>query len=225
MYTVVIPTMWKCPFFVQFLKDLLEFSAVDQVIVINNNIAETPRDLPLSHPDFKVISFGENIGVNPAWNLGVAESKNSKICIVNDDVVFDQKMFKLVDTVLSQHSGVVGICPGEKDFDQPPFESGVGKVIPWTGQHTYGFGCLMFVHKDWYVPIPPGLKIYYGDNWIFDTCLAQKRTNYLIVDSFFYTPFATTTGKLDNVGQLHSIEQPIYQQAIANFRNECYNNS
>lgn len=223
MYTVVIPTMWNCSFFPEFLQDLLEFSHVGQVIVINNNMEKMPKNLPLTHSKLKMMMFGNNIGVNPAWNIGVKESRYDKICIANDDVVFDSKIFNRVDTVLNASSGVVGICPGVKEFGQPPFETGIGRIQPWTGQHTYGFGCLMFVHKEWYTPIPEGLKIYYGDNWIFDTCLAQGRTNYLVTDSFFYTPFATTTGQLSNVSELHSIEQPIYNQAIVNFRNMQYN--
>lgn len=210
--------MWKCPFFVDFLNDLLEFPAVGQVILINNNPAETPTGVPVSHYKLRIFMSGTNIGVNPAWNLGVAESRYSKICIANDDVVFDQKMFKLVDTVLGPDSGVVGICPGVKDFNQPPFVSGIGRVVPWAGQHTYGFGCLMFVHRDWWIDIPAGLKIYYGDNWIFDTCLARGKTNYLITDTFFYTPFASTTGTLENVNQLHQTEQPIYERAVNELR-------
>lgn len=223
LYSVVVPTMWNCGFFPEFLKDLLDFPAVGQVILINNNMEKMPRDLPLTSPKLRILYYGTNIGVNPAWNIGVQESKYRKVCIANDDVVFDSKIFNRVDSVLGPNSGVVGICPGVKDFNQPPFETGIGKVIPWTGQHTYGFGCLMFVHKDWYQPVPEGLKIYYGDNWIFDTCLIQGRTNYLVTDSFFYTPFASTTGQLTNVGELHSVEQPIYNQAIANFRNMHYN--
>ena len=223
MYSVIIPTMWNCKFFPEFLNDLLTFSQVGQVIVINNCMENMPENLPLDHPKFKMMMFGENIGVNPAWNIGVAESKYDKVCIANDDVVFDSKIFDRVDTVLGPDSGVVGICPGVKEFNQPPFETGIGRIIPWTGQHTYGFGCFMFVHRSWYTPVPEGLKIYYGDNWIFDTCLVQGRTNYLITDCFFYTPFATTTSQLTNVSELHSIEQPIYNQAIANFHSMHYN--
>lgn len=218
MYSVVIPTMWNCSFFSAFLKDLLEFSQVGQVIVINNNMEKMPGDLPLHHPKLKMMVFGHNIGVNPAWNIGVREAMYDKVCIANDDVVFDSKIFNKVDTVLNHSSGVVGICPGVKDFNQPPFETGIGQVIPWTGQHTYGFGCLMFVHKHWYNPIPEGLNIYYGDNWIFDTCLISGRTNYIVTDSFFYTPYATTTSQLGDVEGIHQVEAPIYMQAIENYR-------
>lgn len=218
MYSVVIPTMWNCSFFPEFLQDLLEFPQVGQIIVINNNMEKMPANLPMTHPKLKMMVFGNNIGVNPAWNIGVQESKYDKVCIANDDVVFDSKIFDKVSPVLNAESGVVGICPGRLEFNQPPFETGICRVIPWTGQHTFGFGCLMFVHKRWYIPIPNELKIYYGDNWIFDTCFIQRRPIHIITDSFFYTPYATTTGQLTNVESLHQTEGPAYYQAIENFR-------
>lgn len=217
-YSVVVPTLWRYPFFVDFLKDLVQFPMVDDIVIINNNMAATPVDDVFRHSKIRMIAQGENIGVNPAWNLGVAASHNHKVCIVNDDVIFDLKMFYHVDTVLSPASGVVGICPGVADFAQPPFVSGAIKVLPWTGQHTYGFGCLMFVHRSWWTSIPAGLRIYYGDNWIFDTCLAMGRTNYIITDALFHTPYATSTGQLTNIDAIHSVEQPIYHQAIVEFR-------
>jgi hypothetical protein len=208
--------MWKCPFFVGFLNDLLEFPAVGQVILINNNPAETPVGVPASHHKLRIFMPGPNIGVNPAWNLGVAEARYSKICIANDDVVFDQKMFKLVDTVLGPDSGVVGICPGVKDFNQPPFVSGIGRVVPWTGQHTYGFGCLMFVHKKSWQSIPPGLDIYYGDNYIFDLQLARKKTNYLITNMIFKSQFAATTSDTTLTGGFLERETAIYNRIKLN---------
>lgn len=217
-YSVVVPTLWRYPFFVDFLKDLVRFPMVDDIVVINNNMAATPVDDIFQHAKIRMIAQGENIGVNPAWNLGVQISRNNKVCIVNDDVIFDLKMFYHVDTVLSPASGVVGICPGVADFGQPPVVSGAIKILPWAGQHTYGFGCLMFVHRAWWIDIPAGLRIYYGDNWIFDTCLARGRTNYIITDALFHTPYATSTKELPNINGIHAVEQPIYNQAMLEFR-------
>lgn len=217
-FSIVIPTMWGFAPFVGFLKDLAKFDLVDDIIIINNKYELTPEDDILHHPKIRMVNEPENTGVNPAWNKGVQMAKNSKVCILNDDVIFDLKMFYHVDDTLTEQSGVVGICPGVQDFNQPPFETGVIKVVPWIGQHTYGFGCLMFVHKSWWVDIPLGLTIYYGDNWIFDTCLARMKTNYLITDALFYTPYATSTRHLTNINEIHAAEQPVYNKAFAEFR-------
>lgn len=208
--------MWGCDFFVECLDDLLAHQRVEDVIVINNAVDRTPQYLPTSRK-LRMISQRDNIGVNPAWNLGVQIASSDRVCILNDDVVFDHKVFSRVDSVLSETSGVIGICPGVAEFNQPPFETGLVRILPWGGQHTYGFGCLMFVHRSWYIPIPKGLNIYYGDNWIFDTCMARGRTNYIITDSFFYTPFAVTSRHLQDVEGIHSVEQPLYRAAFDQF--------
>ena len=215
MFTVVVPTMWKYPPFLDFVQDLSRFHLVSDIIIINNNSSRTPLHPVLSHPKVRIFDFGNNIYVNPAFNLGVAESKNDKICLLNDDLIFDPRIFYRVDEVLNESSGVVGICPGLDEFKQAPFTSGSIKIIPWTpGQHTFGFGCLMFVHRTWYEYIPGSFRLYYGDNWIFDTCLARGRTNYLITDALFHTPYATTCKDMEDAAQLLDQETSSFNQAI-----------
>lgn len=217
-FTVTIPTMWKYEPFVDFLTDLTRFEAVDEIILVNNNPEATPVTDILTHPKMRLFNFGKNIGVNPAWNLGVKEAKNKKICILNDDVIFDLRAFYHVDPVLRPESGIVGICPGTADFNQPPMTTGRIRVIPWTGQHTFGFGCLMWVHQDAWITIPDGMDIYYGDNWIFDAQLIMGKTNYIVTDTLFCTPFAATCSKLGNVDERLANEGAVFNRAMQEFR-------
>jgi glycosyltransferase involved in cell wall biosynthesis len=196
-FSIVIPTMWKYKPFIGFLKDLVEFPLVDEVIIINNNSKETPDNEILKHDKIKLNDFGENIYVNPAWNLGVKQSRNKQVCIVNDDIIFDLRLFYRVNEVMTQYTGVLGLCPGVSP-DQPQFVNGSINIIPWTGNRILGFGCLMFVHQDWWIDIPPDLNVYFGDNWIFDTCIMNGRPNYLITDLLHRTPYAVTTSDQTN---------------------------
>jgi hypothetical protein len=197
-FTVVIPTMWRYAPFVNFLTDLVKFPLIDEIIIINNDVEKTPNAPVLSHEKVRMINFKENIYVNPAWNIGVRESRNKNIGILSDDVIFDIKAFYHVQEVLSPTCGVVGICLGDPNHNQPPFQTGSIKIKPWEGEHTMGFGCLMFVHKDTWIDIPDCLKVYYGDNWVFDTALWEGRTNYLITDILYHTPHAQTSGTIVN---------------------------
>ena len=217
-FSIVVPTMWKYAPFVNFLKDLVQFDMVGEIIIINNAIQETPDDTILSHPKIALYNCTKNIGVNPAWNLGVNYSKFEKICILNDDIQFDLKVFFHVEKYLNEQTGVIGICPGIAEFNQPPVTTGSISIIPWTGQHTFGFGCLMFVHKSWYCPIPTECKIYYGDNWIFDTCLVRGQTNYLITDALMMTPYASTTSTVEAVNELLQVEGAVYRAKLAEYR-------
>jgi hypothetical protein len=193
---------------------------VGEIILIDNNIRKTPPSLQsMGMKKLRYFPQEENIFVNPAWNLGVEEAHNHRICIVNDDVIFDFKVFKRIEhDLVMDHVGVMGLCPGTKEFDQPPVITGSINVINWTGQHTYGFGSLMFVEKRKWKPIPEGLKLYYGDNWIFDTFLAENRTNYLLTDMLFATPFAVTAAKIPQWDNLLTLEKPIFEDALAKFK-------
>lgn len=211
-FSIVIPTMWQYKPFLEFLQDLVKFHLVDEIIIINNNFTQTPRSDILSHEKIKMVNHPSNVYVNPAFNQGVAMSKNDNVCLLGDDTVFDLRAFYRVSDVLNEHSGVIGICPGAANFNQPPFESGSIKIIPWTGQHTFGFGSVMFINKAWWIDIPQEFVLYYGDNWIFDTCLIRNRQNYLITDILHYTPYAATCKDLPEKDQMLKSESEAFQR-------------
>lgn len=215
-FSIVIPTMWKYKPFTNFLKNLVQFPLVDEIIIINNDDSSTPSDPVLTHEKIKMVSFGKNIYVNPAWNYGVDRSKNNNICILNDDVIFDLKLFYHVEPILSTDVGVIGLCPGHAEHNQPPFVNGSINIQPWAGEHTMGFGCLMFVHKESWVDIPDALKVYYGDNWIFDTSLWRRKTNYIITDLLHFTPYAQTTGGMIN--DFMNKETTMYNPLLNDFK-------
>lgn len=211
LYSVIVPTMWRTvDQFAAFVKELCLHPLVGEIIIVNNHRELTPQGLV--HSKIRMIDHGRNIYVNPAWNQGVAASRYDQLCIVNDDVTFDLGVLEKLLPLITPQAGVFGLCPGEPDFDQPPITTGTIDVVAWTGQHTYGFGCLMFVHRQNWQPIPTGLDIYYGDNYIFDLQLAQSRTNYLITNMIFKSPFAATTSDTAITGGVLERETPIYQQ-------------
>jgi FkbM family methyltransferase len=210
-YSVIVPTMWRInDQFLPFVRQLCQHPAVGEVIIINNDNTKTPEGLS----DFKIkmFDFGKNIYVNPAWNYGVDVSRYDRLCIVNDDVVFDLAVFERLQYLLSESTGLYGLCPGVSDFNQPPVTDGMIDIIPWTGQHTYGYGSLFFLHKKSWSAIPEGLDLYFGDNYIFDLQLAQRKTNYMITNMNFVTPFAVTTSDTSISGGMLERERPIYEK-------------
>jgi len=214
-YSVIVPTMWRvADQFVEFVGKLCEHKSVNEIIIIDNNNTKTPS-AGLDHPKIRMLDFGTNIFVNPAWNVGVETSKNDKLCIVNDDVVFDTDLFDKLKNMLNEDNGVFGLCPGEPDFSQPPITTKTIDIVPWAGEHTYGFGCLMFINKKSWVPIPDGLDIYYGDNFIFDLQLKRGKPNYIITNMDFYSQFAATTSDTSITGGFLERETHVYEQVRA----------
>ena len=218
MISVVVPTLWRFAPFLDFVDSLTRLPVIDEIIIINNNISATPPHKAVTHPKVKMIYCEKNIYVNPAWNLGVAKSKNKNVCVINDDIIVDLKLFFKVDEFLTRDMGLVGFCPGRPEFNQPPITNGEIEFMPWQGQHTFGCGSLFFIHKDNWNVIPDGLNVFYGDNWAFDTQIYMSRQNWIITNCFFYSPWATSTTSLGNPHAILDQENPIYQMALQKIR-------
>lgn len=159
MFSVIIPTMWKSTRLLGMLHRLYGSDHVDEIIIIDND-----KDSRFSFENKKIrlLEQGENIFVNPAWNLGVKESKNENICILNDDVTFNvDEVFNVANLVLKDHpTSCLGVHPiSYKGYDDIP-KVAEGSAI---GQ---GWGCCIFLKKENWVDIPEQIKIWFGDNWI-----------------------------------------------------------
>lgn len=210
-FSVVIPTMWRTECLTKLLNRIIPHPLVDQILLIDND-TENRFDLDIDSNKLEILVQDENIGVNPAWNLGVSLSRNNKILIVNDDVEFDVRLFDKAYDFVTPENGTIGLCPGVSEFNQPPITDRSIDIIPWDRQHTFGFGCLFFVHKETWKPIPQGLKIYYGDNFIFDRMLHLNKTNYIITNMDFSTVWATTTSDLKLTEGVLDKERKIYEK-------------
>ncbi len=210
--------MWKFEPFLDFVSDMAAQMSVGEIIIIDNAPNDTPSHPVLGHPKVKKITFGRNIYVNPAWNKGVELSQFDRLCIVNDDIIFDLKLFNRMLPFVSPTRGAFGISPGVKDTDQAPVTTGeinlVHSTIPYNYRSHLGFGMLMMCHKHNWVPIIDGLDIYWGDNYIYDTQFFALNQNWLITNMFHYTPYATTCSKLENVNEFMSREHMVYNREM-----------
>jgi len=222
-YSVIIPTMWRAnEVLIPFLYKLAACESVGEIIIVNNDSNNTPN---LAYdPKIKLFNFDTNIYVNPAWNFGVTISQFDRLCIANDDISFDTRVFEVLQDKLLESAGVFGLCPGDPMFNQHPVTTKTIDIIPWSGQNTHGFGCLMFINKLSWNKIPVGLDVYYGDNYIFDIQLINGKTNYLIANMDFYTPFASTTSDPTITGGFLDKESLIYQEIKANMKKTVIDN-
>ena len=169
-YSVVIPTLWKSNRIHKLLKDLEECEYVDEIIVIDNaSIYETDRTIG----KIRMVSKGENIYVNPAWNLGIELAKNECIALCNDDINFNPNIFGVIDESILTYVGIIGM--GEGNYkDEIDKEKGSYIDIWEPGVNDWGWGCLIMLKKSHWLPIPNEIKIWYGDNIIKDVNSVSK---------------------------------------------------
>lgn len=167
MYSVIIPTMWIPETFCDQLRSLCIDPNVSEIIIINNQAESTPKHSILLNSKIRMINQEKNIFVNPAWNLGVSLATNNQICILNDDLLFDTKVFGLITEEVLLACGLVGI----NMFD---FTGDLRYNSIKTDDHPFGFGCMMFIHKSRYLRIPEQLRVMYGDSYL----ITRLRTKY-----------------------------------------------
>jgi len=187
MISVIVPTMWRYTPFVQFIGDLVAHAHVQDVIIINNCVEQTPDHIILSHPKVKMVTMGMNTYVNPAWNLGVYHSTAHILCVMNDDIVFDTLVF---DTVFDLDATTDWGAAGLYACAQPGNSCYLRK---WNNEQPHGFGWLFFLPRSLWCDIPANLLVYYGDNFIWDVITSQHKHMYLICNLTYHTPGSVTT--------------------------------
>tara|TARA_R100001510_G_C7574786_1_gene149918 strand:+ start:54 stop:656 length:603 start_codon:yes stop_codon:yes gene_type:complete len=160
MFSVIIPTMWRSERIFEMLPLLETNDHVAEIIVIDNDKESRP-DLP-EFEKLRLLEQEENIYVNPAWNLGVEESKEDAICLLSDDVTIDLFCLPIMLEKLGE-GRCFGIHPESYLFRKEEAVVSVGHYI------GTGWGCCIFVYKEGWSPIPEELKIWCGDQWIVNT--------------------------------------------------------
>lgn len=161
-YTVIIPTLWKSNRTLKLIDDLKESEFVDEIIIIDND-SKKVEDKVVGK--VRMISFGENIYVNPAWNTGIELAKNECISLLNDDINFDPNIFGVITEDVLYQFGIIGM--GEGNYTHPIDEERGPYVDMWKpGVNDWGWGCFILLKKSYWKPIPNEIKIWYGDNFI-----------------------------------------------------------
>lgn len=156
--SVVIPTMWRSARTIPTLKALNDQEFVSEVIVINNESSSTPTYEGLSK--VKMVDPGENIYVNPSWNLGVSMASEDYVCIMNDDITLHE--VSMLENVMNEVSP--GVCFGVHGDSY----SMTRREISFVSGHDIGrgWGCMLVMQKNDWVDIPDEMKILCGDDWI-----------------------------------------------------------
>jgi len=162
MFSVVLPTIWS-PNIEDidiFINKLQNCDLVDEIILINN----APQKYSGRYSDLSKIRElkYDNIYVNPAWNVGVYQSKNELLCILNDDVDFNLDVFGFIKEELERPDvKIIGVSKSSY-YRESDGDFNLEKVEV----RNRGWACIMFFKKKNWIIIPSDLKIYFGDDYL-----------------------------------------------------------
>jgi len=154
--------------------------------------------------------MSKNIYVNPAWNLGVNESRYDFINLLNDDMVYDLNVLDKLKDRLKPGSGLYGIISGDENLGQPKNTDCSIDFIELYDCALHHFGQCMFIHKADWEPIIPGLDINFGDDFLIHNNLYHKRPVWLIYNTWQGTIPNQTVKDEKLVEGFYERERPIY---------------
>lgn len=159
MVSVIIPTLWRSPGTLKLIEELLQWRLLHELIVIDNNPKDRPSSEIWSH--CILLEQSENIYVNPAWNLGAKTASGSVLAICNDDIFFNADALNPYVDQLSRNEimglhadSILNAASINTNTIEPGFNIGLG------------WGCLMLVKRQSFIPIPHEIRIWYGDDWL-----------------------------------------------------------
>ena len=181
MISIIIPTLFKCDLLFESLKSFeRNLANNDELILIDN----TNSSHDFNSGNIRHLKYTTNNFVAKSWNIGVSEAKNDVLIIANDDVVFDYACYKSNIVEFFTNKPNAGLIGANISNLSRPGHTNVNKstdVLEFvkTPKRITGFGMLMAIHKQNYVEIPEVLRVFCGDDYLFDKQLVNNRTNYL----------------------------------------------
>ena len=197
--------MYKCnDILLQLLSVLHHDKAVSEILLIENgSIEDRPSILSSISEKIKLLPQEQNLYVNPSWNLGVSESSEDYVGILNDDIIVPLNLFTYLNYFDMDNHGVFGACDYLIQEMQLPQRFSVRYVqAATTGDRVWGYGVLMAMKKSHYYPIPEDLLIWAGDDYLFHENRKAGRTNAII-----YCPIQTRMSTTSDNKKFNSIKE------------------
>lgn len=213
MISFIIPTLWKCDKLNESINQFITADIPNSELIIIDNSSEE-KNLSTKQK-ITVVEPGHNIGVNPAWNLGVEIAKNDLICLLNDDITFNFKTLKtnLSTIEIMSPECVIGFDANENFSDElnDDLEIFHFKKAPCR---SLGFGCMMILSKKNYIKIDERMKVFCGDDLIYWWNNDKHGRTIYNITNFKVTGYLSFTSK--DYEDLMQKEVDIFQEVVRN---------
>ena len=158
MISVVIPTLWKAEEIYETIASFKKYNNVEAELIIIDNANSQFQDSSLT-----IVKPKENLGVNPAWNIGFILARNEHILFLNDDITINFKLFfEFVKTLNNLEYGLITLDKTLLTYPEINNDDDVLEIQTCETKFM-GFGCFMIIKKKLYPIIPQEFKIFFGD--------------------------------------------------------------
>lgn len=211
-YLVGIPCLYGSEHTKLAIESVARTYDVD-LLLIDNGAEKSVKDLIKTYeaaPDVFVISNPENVYVNPAWNqiinFFLLNDKYDYLVIMNSDLILQKDWKKVMDFYFKVYPDVIPLPVIGSD------STVYDKEIELVFEHHEVFkgtpGVLIVInrkHAKIVYPIPDYIKVWFGDNWIFEILRSLKYRTIVIQNLLAYHAWSQNVNKVEGIHEI--IEQ------------------
>jgi glycosyltransferase involved in cell wall biosynthesis len=193
---------------------------VGEVIIIDNNPNDCPKDELAKYNKIVYKPMATNLYCNMAFNIGVMLASNEVICLLNDDVIFDPRAFEFVAEQINESHGV--LCVHPQYFNKPDKNDEMIKNLHLQviEENVDGAAVIMVMLKKNYYRIPDKLMHHFGDEFLFRMQNKNGRKNYAIHNLMVMTPMRVTTALVPEVQGIIAEDWKIAPKVFADYQLE-----
>lgn len=213
MISFIVPTLWKSnntlyPMIESYVR--AEIQGAEFILIDNAHGC-------YMHPGITTLVANKNLYVNKSWNIGVQIARNEYVCLLNDDIEISFETIKHnLDKIKNLDFGIIGFDANKnlsETVDYPIYDF----KFEEAECRTLGFGCMMIMKKENYIPIDERLKIFFGDDilywWNKDK---NGRKIYTISNLKVHGSLSVSSSEYND--ELQN-ELPYYEEVIRNLQN------
>lgn len=227
MFSVIIPVLNRVDLTEQLFNCISKNRLLpSEIILIDNASEEDFSHILKKHENLniKYIRNDRNIGVNPAWNLGISLSKYKYVTIFNNDIIIPTTFFDKLSIVFEHDKSVGIIVPNtvkDRNFNLEDKSNKI-KVRNLGKREGWAFTIRKEI-LDKINPIPSCLITSCGDDYLFTYSLLNGYINVKIMNSFIYHyGSATVRIELENKRLEHSSTKR-EREEWEKIKNQMYN--
>lgn len=170
MFSIVVPTLNYSPQTLQIIAEIFKADErVSEILVINNS--GLAIQFPALNLKIRQVVLPRNIYVNPSWNLAanLADESSEWLMLLNDDVIVPGNILDLLTPQRLQDYTLIGVRGDTIHHlsDHSGFSQEALSIHEVENHRTWGFGVCMLAKRSGYPTIPNELKIWCGDDFLF----------------------------------------------------------
>ena len=224
MRTLVgIPCLYGAAHTEEAIKSIVNHPYVD-LLLIDNGAEQSVKDVLMKYAIEKdnvlIIHNPENVYVNPAWNQIMKtflEKDEWDTCVImNSDLIMNKKWKEVIDYQITKYKNRVCLPTITDDKKSEYFYVDVdmnGTVVP--GGVPGVFIVLTKEQVKAVYPIPEDIKVWFGDNWIYDILRGMGFETTVMSNLLCYHYWSQNVSKVVGISKLIEEDKLQWEKSVS----------